>query len=65
MSGWMKGVLASTLFKEGLNMAKKIALIVCYGFAVVEMLCWHGIGPGLELWDSHVALRSVGCSVDE
>jgi hypothetical protein len=45
----MKGVLASLLFKEGLNLAKKIALIVCYGFAVVELLCWYGTGPGLGL----------------
>jgi hypothetical protein len=35
----MKGVLASLLFKEGLNMAQKIAPIVCYGFAVFELLC--------------------------
>jgi hypothetical protein len=47
ISGWMKGVLASLLFKEGLNMAKKIALIVCYGFTAVELLYWHGIEPGL------------------
>lgn len=50
-------MLAALLFEERLNMAKKTALILCYGLVVVEfmkeLLCWHtchrwdGTGLGL------------------